>query len=440
MPGVCRSIYVNQAGLLEINISKRSEALISVIVPIYMIEQYLGFCIESILNQTYTNLEIILVDDGSKDRCPDICDLYAKKDSRIKVIHKDNGGLVSARKAGLQIASGQYIGYVDGDDWVEKEFYENMYCTIKASGADMVCAGYTRELFDKSEQFLNTYSSGVYYDENLKHIYDSMISEGSFYRPGIYTYVWNKLFKRKILYSVQMNVDNRSSIGEDAAVTYPALLKCNSICITDNTAYHYRQHNNSMLKKNNSISNEILKLKYLYEYMRIWAETESRYPMLSQIEDFILSVYIIRSGGQVNCSNIGCTYFAFDEKCIGKSVVIYSAGTFGQQLLHRLKETGRCKVAGGIDDDYWEYRRCCLDVDSVESIIGTTFDYVLIAAVDPGVAFDAVKRLLDLGVSGDKLLTVSVPEKKEQLIRHFLDVEALKAEKKENVGGGMSHE
>ena len=225
MSEICRSIYVDQAGFLEMNILKKPEELISVIVPIYMIEQYLGVCIESILNQTYTNLEIILVEDGSKDLCPEICDLYAKKDSRIKVIHKDNGGLVSARKAGIQIASGQYIGYVDGDDWIEKEFYESMYCAIKASEADMVCAGYTRELFDKSEQFLNICSSGVYHDENLKHIYDSMISEGSFYRPGIYTYVWNKLFKRELLYLVQMNVDNRISIGEDAAVTYPALIE-----------------------------------------------------------------------------------------------------------------------------------------------------------------------------------------------------------------------
>lgn len=96
--------------------------LISVVVPIYKIDRYLGVCIESVLNQTYTNLEIILVDDGSPDRCPEICDLYAKKDTRIKVIHKRNGGLVSARKAGILSATGKYIGYVDGDDWIGPGF------------------------------------------------------------------------------------------------------------------------------------------------------------------------------------------------------------------------------------------------------------------------------------------------------------------------------
>ncbi len=112
--------------------------LISVIVPIYMIDRYVGICIESIINQTYQNLEIILVDDGGKDRCPEICDLYASKDSRIKVIHKPNGGLVSARKAGLQQSNGAYICYVDGDDWIGSGFIDGLYTAAETSGADMV--------------------------------------------------------------------------------------------------------------------------------------------------------------------------------------------------------------------------------------------------------------------------------------------------------------
>ena len=102
------------------------QPLVSVIVPIYMIDRYVGICVESIVNQTYRNLEIILVDDGSKDRCPEICDLYASKDSRIKVVHKINGGLVSARKAGLAVATGSLISYVDGDDWIGPRFIEKL--------------------------------------------------------------------------------------------------------------------------------------------------------------------------------------------------------------------------------------------------------------------------------------------------------------------------
>ena len=101
--------------------------MISVIVPIYNVEAYLPQCIESILHQTYTDLEIILIDDGSKDGCAGICEEYRQRDSRIVVIHKENGGLVSARKAGLKAAAGAYIAYVDGDDWIEPNMYECMY-------------------------------------------------------------------------------------------------------------------------------------------------------------------------------------------------------------------------------------------------------------------------------------------------------------------------
>ena len=124
--------------------------LISVIVPIYNIDRYVGICIESIIKQTYDNLEIILVDDGSTDKSPVICDLYATKDNRIKVIHKPNGGLVSARKAGVQNATGKFVGYVDGDDYVEPTFFESLYNAITRYDADVAISGYSRDLFNQT--------------------------------------------------------------------------------------------------------------------------------------------------------------------------------------------------------------------------------------------------------------------------------------------------
>ena len=115
--------------------------MISVIVPIYNVEKYVNKCVGSIVNQTYTNLEIILVDDGSPDRCPEICDEWAKKDSRIKVIHKKNGGLSDARNAGMKIASGDYIAFVDSDDWIAPEMYERLLMAIKNDNSDIAaCA------------------------------------------------------------------------------------------------------------------------------------------------------------------------------------------------------------------------------------------------------------------------------------------------------------
>lgn len=410
--------------------------LISVIVPIYMIDKYVGICIESIINQTYKNLEIILVDDGGKDRCPEICDLYSRKDNRIKVIHKPNGGLVSARKAGLQQSNGSYISYVDGDDWIGPGFIEGLYTAAKTSGAEMVCAGQSRDLFSKSAHFTNAIPVGIYEGERLKELWRNMISYGSFYRPGISTYVWNKLFKREVLLASQSSVDNRISIGEDGAVTYPVLLSCKKVAVTDNVAYHYRQREDSMLKQSVSFADEAQKLKYLYDYMIRWSlTTDPELKIRGQVVDYVLSIAIMRSGGRLPQDG----FSTFDKSYYEKNVVIYSAGTFGQQLLGRFKETGHCNVVAWLDDDYWEYRRCCLDVDPVENITGLEYDYVLIATVDMAVSGNIKKRLLDLGVSRERILEVSVPENREQLINCFLDVDAVRAEEAKRKREVLSH-
>ena len=410
--------------------------LISVIVPIYMIDRYVGICIESIINQTYKNLEIILVDDGGKDRCQEICDLYKHKDKRIKVIHKPNGGLVSARKAGLQQSNGVYISYVDGDDWIGPGFIEGLYTAAEMSNADMVCAGQTRDLFSKSEHFTNAISSGVYEGERLKWLWQNMISYGPYYRPGITTYVWNKLFKREILLAPQSTVDNRISIGEDGAVTYPALLSCSRVAVIENVAYHYRQREDSMLKQSAGYSSEAQKLRYLYDYMMRWASrTDPELNIKSQVTDYVLSIALMRSGGRLPQDD----FSIYDTAYYGKNVAIYSAGTFGQQLVNRFIETGHCNVVAWLDDDYWEYRRCCLDVDPVESITSLSYNYVLIATVDGLVAKSVEKRLLDLGVSKEKILLVTVPNNKEHLIDRFLDVDAIKTEEANRKHEVLSH-
>ena len=192
---------------------EQNKPLVSVVVPIYRIERYIGICIESLIRQTYQNIEIILVDDGSDDRCPAICDLYAKKDPRIKVIHKNNGGLVSARKTGVEQSKGEYIGYVDGDDWVAPGFIERMLNDALENDADVVCAGFTRDLYEQSVLIYNKYPVGVYRDGQLLDLKKKMFSDGKFYFPGITTYVWNKLFKRNVVYDVQINVDEKITIG-----------------------------------------------------------------------------------------------------------------------------------------------------------------------------------------------------------------------------------
>lgn len=390
--------------------------LISVIVPIYKIDQYLGICIESILNQTYNNLEIILVDDGSPDRCPEICDLYARKDSRIKVIHKQNGGLVSARKAGILASRGVYIGYVDGDDWVGPGFYHALYSSISESGADVAIAGFSRDLFTSKKNILNAVSSGVYEGKSLDAVKKIMISYGDFFCHGITTYLWNKLFRRKVILQHQLNIDERITIGEDAATTYNAIMDSKKIVITDNCAYHYRQREDSMLKSTLKYEEEYLKVKYLHDYMvktfSVWPE---EYHLKQQTNDFILSTYIIRSGGTLGDNNPELANFPFTANFAGKSVIVYGSGTFGQQFVKRLRKEGKCRLVAWVDEDYWEYRRCCMDVDPIKKVCSLNFDYIIVANLNPNVIARMKQTLLDYGVEECKTVTIFANNEQRQI-------------------------
>ena len=175
--------------------------MLSIIVPIYKIEEFLRQCVESILAQSFQDFELILVDDGSPDSCPEICEQYAEKDSRIKVIHKLNGGLVSARKAGLKAASGEYIGYVDGDDWIEPDFYEKLMRKAMNFDADIVAAGFIKVIGDNLTLKNNPIKAGYYNKSDIeKLIATKMMFDKECFEPGLFTYVWNKIFKELIEY------------------------------------------------------------------------------------------------------------------------------------------------------------------------------------------------------------------------------------------------
>lgn len=190
--------------------------LISIIVPVYNMEQYLDRCVASILHQTYTDLEIILVDDGSSDSSPSMCDEYARQDSRIKVIHKRNGGLSDARNAGLSVATGSYIGYVDSDDWIEPNMYERMYKACIQNDAQIAVCKYKAVFKDRTID-KGSDETVVLSREELLNIY---IFEHKKY--VIYNSVWSKLFKRELVEDMLFPVGRNS---EDIIYTTKAFCR-----------------------------------------------------------------------------------------------------------------------------------------------------------------------------------------------------------------------
>lgn len=202
------------------------EPLISVIVPVYNVEPYLRKCVDSILNQTYRNLEIILVDDGSPDGCPAICDEYAEKDERVKVIHKKNGGLSDARNAGMAVARGEYLSFVDSDDMLPPDAMEILIKTAISEKADIVIGGHNR--FEDAPAAPNDLQFSVKRWTPVEAMADML-------RNGCAS--WARLYRRELHQSILFPV---GEINEDEAIVLPLLEKCKTIAVTNAVVYHYR--------------------------------------------------------------------------------------------------------------------------------------------------------------------------------------------------------
>lgn len=221
--------------------------LFSIIVPIYKVETYLPQCIESVLNQTYNDFEVILVNDGSPDRCGKICDDYATKDRRIRVIHKENDGLVSARQAGAEEAIGIYICCVDGDDWIAANYLKKIATEIENNKADIICVGkviaYPDRQISKAISFRSDfYSRAEIVNEIFPHLIQN--KKARYFTPT----VWAKAIKRELYLFEQLSVDSRIRLGEDGACTIPCIYRSQSLSILPDCLYYYRQNDESMTK------------------------------------------------------------------------------------------------------------------------------------------------------------------------------------------------
>lgn len=249
--------------------------VISIIVPIYKVEKYLKRCIDSILNQTFKDFELILVNDGSPDGCGEICDDYSKKDNRIKVIHKKNGGLSDARNCGIDIASGEYIGFVDSDDFIHRDMYKILYELSKKNDFDIVQCKYKKfirsanfEDFNNKKLNFKVYSSR----DAIRNLIDN---------NNLNVNVWNKLYKRSLFDGVRFP---KEKIHEDEFITYKLFYKSNSIVYCDEELYYYFQNDEGIMR-----STDLIK-----RFDRIEA--------LEQRSEFLFSNNEIELYEQSNCS------------------------------------------------------------------------------------------------------------------------------------------
>ncbi|WP_139904171.1 glycosyltransferase family 2 protein [Clostridium thermarum] len=374
--------------------------LISVIVPIYNVEPYLRQCIESIINQTYRNIEIILVDDGSTDKCGDICDEYAAKDQRIKVIHKKNGGQDSARKEGMKIAQGVYIGYVDGDDWIEPEMYESLYKLAKKSGALIVESGVIDTYTNKAVLRKPFYTPGFYSGKKFQDTIPTIIHTGNFFKHGIFPYLVTKLFYKDCIFKYQMMSEESNNLVDDVMCVFPCVINTQSIYITDECFYHYRIRNSSTKRSLRNDVADIIKANYSNWLKRFNAVGYEK-SIQSQLNFFIM--YLLASKAiyifDLNQSDLCLIPYGGIKK--SSKIVLYGAGAVGIQLYNYISNSDCCSIVYWADKNYSSFSD--LDVKSPENIINIDFDYLIIAIFNRDAYISAKKSLISMGINENKI-------------------------------------
>lgn len=266
-----------------------SNHLISVIVPVYNVEPYLRQCLDSIVNQTYPNIEILIVDDGSPDHCGEICDEYAEKDSRIIVIHQENAGLSAARNAALDIARGEYIMFVDSDDWVEPTFCEKALEMVLEYQVETVWFGYRVHYLDKIEERRTGLPRLFDSSEIIKHL---VLCDDASLNIGI----WNKIYHRRLFEKLRFPL---GLIYEDVEIICQIIHLTKSIFVSNEVSYNYRKRNGSIT----SIENK-KNIRNIIDYFIIYHKRLSfllhHYPDLLEHEIIVLARFVIFRIGILN--------------------------------------------------------------------------------------------------------------------------------------------
>ena len=243
-----------------------SKGLISVIVPVYKVEAYLNRCVNSIVNQSYPELEIILVDDGSPDNCPAMCDTWADRDSRIHVIHKENGGLSDARNAGMAQASGEYISFVDSDDWIAAEMLDNLLESIRKNESDIAACTVEMVWEDGSPNQLLTVQTNCVL--NREEAQKALFEETLLKQP-----VWYKLYRKETIQGIPFEVGKQH---EDVFWSYQAIGNANHVSLIDYIGYYYTQRTGSIMGEGYSLK----RLDAMEAYEKRFRYMQANFPEL----------------------------------------------------------------------------------------------------------------------------------------------------------------
>lgn len=374
---------------------------ISVIVPIYNAEKYLDRCLSSIIGQTYKNLEIICVDDGSTDNSLAICNKYSLLDNRIKVIHKSNGGVTSARKAGMKIASGEWVGFVDSDDWLELYAYERMIKKGKNEDVTLICGNFRRNYENHSIDYISKFNEGKYeLSEDNSYFISNFIFNKEIFEFGIYPSLWNKLFRKKNVEIILNELDEDIIFQEDAAIVYSYILKHKKIYVINDIVYNYNRYNSNSCMHcfNNEKYNSIIKAYSFIKQLETNENKEYIDKQLLWLKLYYTLLYLPEKMENKENKKILC-YLGDINK--DDNIVLYGAGIMGQRYYDYLSNIG-VNISLWVDKEKKEYNgenKIC----SIDKIRCVEYDKIVIAVIKHDIVKSIVDELAEIGIDRNKI-------------------------------------
>lgn len=379
---------------------------VSIIIPVYNGETYIQRCIISILNQTYKEIEVIIVDDGSVDRSYEICEKIIKNDERCQIIRQENRGVVEARKKGLANSKGEYTLFVDADDWIESNMVEELLLQIEE--ADMISSGVFLEKYPGWViETADSIESGKYKTEKEKQfLYGKMIFdlEKKVLHP-LSPWMCNKLYKTIIARNIFEQMDDSIYYAEDAVFVYSYVLQANSIVITHKPYYHYCYNSNSACHKKylNLLSN--INKVYL-DMCRIFEEAHLDIILFKQLQAWITFLVKDALNEKMDFYDTGCIPdFLLDARQLGggKRFILYGAGRMGEDFANQLKKL-HCEIVLWVDGNYQYWQSRGRDIASPDKILECDYDKVLVAVSAINTKNEIKNNLVRLGVEEHKII------------------------------------
>lgn len=379
--------------------------LISVVVPVYNVKDYLGDCLGSIADQSYHHLEIIVVDDGSTDGSAEICDQFAQIDGRMKVIHQENKGVAAARKKAVLCAMGRYICFVDADDRVSPDMIEYMFDQI--GQCDLVTAGCYHERADGNYfEEADMLEEGLYdSEESLRYLYTNMLVYQNGYRYGVLPYLVTKMFRTERLKEIISEVEHSLSYAEDGELSFRYILHSKAIRITHECLYYYQYRTDSAMRSVQENYMHELNDVYL-AFKNTFEKHPCRETLLHQLQLFVMwrvRGIALRMGFPPDTRGV-VHMFYFPELDKDSKVILYGAGKVGMDYYRQFCRVEMVQLVLWADKDWQKYRDASVPVSSPEEIQNYEYDYVIIAVKKKELAGEIKQELVEKGVIKEKIL------------------------------------